>query len=1186
MAKPVFDSVAAQIMPALRTRDVLVAEIARVDTGRSADLARGSLAAIELAISQADADYNAGSYSAALSGFRRARGLVYRLLHPTFEVSQWLRDQTVAALPVGTAIESSLLAAGARLIATLRPEAVDVTGLPALAEGAVDDGLAAYATTGFRKQNAGDGLLESVAAQSLALMSDGKPELAVTAMREALDASPDASAHTIASTQLNLATALLQAGSTAAARTQAARAAEAFTGLEDQLGTAQAIHVQAVGASVAGDAAAAEKLFAASQKALGVPAETPAPGRTPRVGRVPLRNTVPDVGRVALSATTTAAPVLARAEAVGLDGWSSQVLDPILTQDARALTVRLPGRLEGWQVLPVPDTAARASTEAAWLVGVPTGRRIAELTVSASTPVTAADLRGQVYADRGTATRLRDLHLVAVDAASTSSYLPHLYSYSLPLRIGDALQAIGLYAQAEASYLECAQYSFLNESSEATAVWVRLASNALAWGDTLYKAVDLPGASAQYGKLVAADGTEPATSVLYSTASLAQPTAAARDVLAHLRERPMPPLQWQVAQHVLTALGYLGQITDGLDFYGLALSPIQTFEYLQDVARGFAQQSVQAEREYVNFRSRQQIEEGTRRDLETTGAMAWAEVDGRREQLLSSQADITAARAALDLAVRRRDDAQHQRDEYAASSWTQIWSQAASTAQGMGSNSWFNEISELADKLDRGESISGERGKLAAAYVLQAGRKNRLYELAKMDDNIRELTAAVPGAQAQVDSAEHRAAAAEIALQAALQRAQMADAALVAFDANEFTPAAWSAMADVMRDISRDYLRRAIRLAKLMERAYNFEHDSTLAVIKDDYGHAIAQAPGQDAVLLGGDGLLTDIDSFTYVAITTTVRKTSRLKDVVSVAAEFPAQFEQFRQTGVLSFETDVYEFDRLHPGFYQQRIEAVEIEFVGLVPAEGLNGTLTAGGVTRYRTRTGDVGERVHQVDTMALSAFVARNDLFLYQAPTGIRGLFQGLGVGSTWQLRLPRRSNDLDLRRIIDVHVVVYYTALYDVGLRATVLARPPRPGELSAVKDFNLRYDAPDAWYGFYRTSAVDFVLDAVRLPANQEQVTVNDVQLRVQPQDGVSAQGITLSVTPPGGAAASVTTDASGTADVSGEVPALAGTSPLGTWHIEMTGGPSVTDGGVVQPGRVVSMQLGLDYAFQLPVEEP
>src|SRR5262249_13744776 len=160
---------------------------------------------------------------------------------------------------------------------------------------------------------------------------------------------------------------------------------------------------------------------------------------------------------------------------------------------------------------------------------------------------------------------------------------------------------------------------------------------------------------------------------------------------------------------------------------------------------------------------------------------------------------------------------------------------------------------------------------------------------------------------------------------------------------------------------------------------------------------------GPDNRLMGGDMLLEDIDSFTYNAIAAKTRKSSRIKDVLSIAASFPAQFEEFRRTGVLSIETDLYEFDRLHPGFFGQRIEAVEVEIIGLLPETGLNGTLSAGGVTAFRKKDNTAGKRIHQLDTMALSHFVLRGDGFLYGADTGVRGLFQGLGVGTTWQLHL---------------------------------------------------------------------------------------------------------------------------------------------------------------------------------------
>ena len=388
-------------------------------------------------------------------------------------------------------------------------------------------------------------------------------------------------------------------------------------------------------------------------------------------------------------------------------------------------------------------------------------------------------------------------------------------------------------------------------------------------------------------------------------------------------------------------------------------------------------------------------------------------------------------------------------------------------------------------------------------------------------------------------------------------------------------------MATVMRDIAASYLFRAVRIAKLMERAYNFENDTDLKIIKNEYGFHVANpASGQDTTLLGGDGLLSDIELFTYNAITSKMRKNSRIKDVISVAESFPAQFEAFRNTGLLSIETDLYEFDRLHPGFYGQRLEAVEVELIGLVPEEGLNGTLTAGGVTSYRKKDDTAGKRMHQVDTMALSDFVLRNDIFVYTAETGVRGLFQGLGIGSTWQLHLPKRSNDFDFRRIFDVRLIFYYTAKFDTLLRTSVLAKPPRPGEMALLRTFGLRYDFPDIWFAFYRGGVAEFDVDAVRLPMNQQNFRVEAAHFRVVTKPGISNQAITLRVTGPNGAMGTLDTDANGV--VSSESSALAGlvgADPVGAWRIEVIGGAPLVDRSVLKFDRIYNIQFGLEYSF-------
>lgn len=1196
-----FSTTALGVGPVLRSREALLADAASAQVAASG-AARARIAEVELTIRDADDDQRRGAYDAALRGYQKAQGLVFRLLHPRFDLGQWLADTVRVALPTGQAVENGLLAVSSQLLGVLRPEALDVTTLPIAAAADLDPALVKFTRAGFHREVAADERLEVAGRQALALLADAKPHQAVPLLQAALaEADQGATPLARASSQLNLAVALLQTGATGEGRAQAAAAEESFSAAGDQAGVAQALHAQAVAAHAAGDEQAATDLFARAATALGPADEValnpqPLPPDPPpeRIGRgrrlgpiagrrlVPVRERVGDAhllanvlgaGGVANLAVEGAANAFALG---GLNARSPELTDAVRARDVGSLAVRIPGQVDGWQVLPAPDDVERTVAGAAWRVGVPVGTGLVDLAVKADAAPAVATLAAQIYARRPAA-GIDDLRLVSVDAASTSTYLTQLYSYALPVKIGDAQHELGLFEAAEGSYLRAAGYTYLNTTVEATALWIRLARNAVEWGNSLYQAEDAEGAKAQYGKLVGEDLSVPAGSALYDLDALATPAGEARELIGHLADRPLPPVQWEIGGWILSALSFLRQLADGLDYHGLLFSPIHTFEYLQSVARGYAQQAIAAEREYVNFRSRQQVEEATRRDLAATSALAHAEADGRREQYLASTADVTAARAARDLAVRRRDDAIRQRDAYAASSWTQIWSQAASTAQGMGSDSWFNEISELADKLDRGESIHGERGKLAAAYTLQAGRRNREYELAKMADTIAELQRSVPIAEAQLSSAQHAAEAAEIAWQAALQRAQLADAALQAFDRNEFTPQAWSSMADVMRDISRGYLWRAIRIAKLMERAFNFENDTSVTVVRAEYGYAVVNAGGSDAVLLGGDALLADVESFTYMAITNARRKRSRIKDAISLARDFPAQFQQFRQTGRLSFETDLYEFDRLHPGFHQQRVDAVEVEFVGLVPEEGLNGTLSAGGTTRFRTRDGEVGRRVHQIDTLALSDFQLRNDAFVYASDTGVRGLFQGIGLGGTWELVLPRRSNDFDFARIVDVRLVVYYTAAFDAGLRTAVLQRAPRPGELSAVRDFNLRYDAPDAWYGFYRNRATDFVLDAARLPANQQEFAVVSVQVRVQTRPGLDPNGIALEVAVPGRPAAALATDADGVADLTQAAPGVAGASPLGTWHLALADDTPVD--------QVVSIQLGLEYSFSYPDEE-
>jgi len=1131
------------ITPVMEFRPDLIAIIGAATGNTAQDKANAMLAKAKLRIRDGDEAYKSARYEAALAHYKAARGLLYAQVHPGFNVGGYAAA-TASLLPVSEALEKGMVQVGVQLLDAAQPSTKPAAFLNSVSAPALSDDLKLYSLSGYQATGS-EGVVDTLEL-SAGLLAEGRAAGAIELLETARRSPGRASAEAQAALALNLATAHVQAGDAAKGSEVAEEAAALFARARDKQGQAQALHVAAVGLADS-NARRADELFTEAATLIG-------DGSGIRVGGLEPRVAVPRSREVSQAIAEKRRDVLAVRSGTGAGGWTM-----------------------------IPRTEAIAQN---WTVGVGSAAGPVAFEVAPGKGPTAEMVVSKLYDVRVTAVNIADLIVNIADGASASLYVNHLYSFVLTMKIGDALHALGRYAQAEDSYKQAASYKYLNTAHEAPSVWLKLAANIMQWGDTLYRDEKIEAAKAQYEKFVTEDFNAPAASFLYKLDKLSGPAAIAKARLAALGTGT-PGSNSEIGYYVLTAASRMQAILDGLDFFGTLLSPIHTFEYLQGVARGFAQSAIQAEREFVNFTTQQEAETATRRELETMVAMAKAETAAKQEAVNAAKEDVDASEAALDLAVERRENAKRQRDDYAVASWTQIWASAAAQALGGGESAMFNIVVALADKLDNGETIHGAGPLLAAAQTYRSGRRTREYELAKMDDNIADLAGAVDIAQEMLNAAEARLRVAVIAAEASAERAAMAEESLDAFDSEMFTPEVWAKMAWVMRGISTAYLHDAIRLAKLMQRAFNFENDTNLSMIKNGYGHAMVNAStGGSTSLLGGDSLTRDIDAFTYQAITGRTRKNSRIKDTLSIARNFPAQFEEFLRTGVLELETDLYEFDRLHPGFHNQRIEAVEVEFAGLLPPEGINGMVRCGGVTSYRTRARGSNKRVHQVDTMALSDFTVRGDLFIYTPEVGLRGLFQGMGLATTWKLHLPRRSNDFDYARIFDINLVIYYTAQFDPLLRKTVLSSPVRPGELTELRNFDLRFDFPESWYTLYRDGAATFAFRRDRLPFNQQDFVTASANFRVVTKAGVPSAGIELKITAPGGASGSATTDANGT--VSTAAAALAGLasgSPVGDWKVEVVGGAPLADGGAIKFDRIHNIQMGLEYGFKFVAEE-
>ena len=815
-------------------------------------------------------------------------------------------------------------------------------------------------------------------------------------------------------------------------------------------------------------------------------------------------------------------------------------------------------------------------------VGTLIGDRVEVFTWAVGDAPPVARVRAALYADRVTRTDLREVIRFPVVPSDLALSLPHLYFYLIPLGLAESLHALGDHPAAEAEYLRAASYEFLNAAIEAPYVWTRLATLYLDWADSLYRDGDAAAALPLYERILTTDGAEPA-SALYTTPGLRPGADVARAVLADLAGADTLDVDQAIAAVVVEAHQQLTKISGGLDFWGFwgTTVPIWTFDYLQGVAVNFAQLAVGAERDVINFWDRAGQATLTRQQLVGAAASSAAEVQAADMQTRASQAELNAYQTGVVLATVRAQDAHDNAEEYERQSDLAISYSAASSQVSGGDDGDPAELNRLADRLLSGHSIRGSRGTISAAGQLAGAKANRKYEIDALRRQAVELDLARAQARAETVAAAARADASRAAATVARIRQQNAQQLLTAYDEQFFTADVWQRMGDTMYRLYQRYLAMALRAARLMQQAYNFETDQALRLIRSDY--ATDEVKG----LLGADALLADVQTFTYDLITSTAGKPQPVRQTVSLAERYPLAFEQLRRTGAMDFETRIDDFDALYPGTYAGRIDAVEVEVDGLVPPAGLSGTLTNSGISSYRVplaawadpATSGLKHRVQNRETLVLSDWTARQDTLLSGDDRRKLRVFEGAGLVSSWRLAFPPAVNDLDFGALLDVRLTFYYQARFDPDLADKVTAElATRPGFTSRQRAVPLRWLYPDAFFAFQDTGQLRFTLRRADFPANQTAPRLDSVGVLLATDGSVPAGGLHVGLTTPGKPRAVAVTDAAGAVD---SFAGLVGDTALGDYVIDLSAAddPVLAPGGTLELGPMVNVVLLFDYSF-------
>ncbi len=296
---------------------------------------------------------------------------------------------------------------------------------------------------------------------------------------------------------------------------------------------------------------------------------------------------------------------------------------------------------------------------------------------------------------------------------------------------------------------------------------------------------------------------------------------------------------------------------------------------------------------------------------------------------------------------------------------------------------------------------------------------------------------------------------------------------------NKFTNAELYGWMGSILERSYSYmLNLSTSVAKTAERQLFFERQEQAGpFIQDDYWvtsstSGFAGNTVDRRGLTGSARLLVDITRLDQYAFDSNKRKLQMTK-VISLAQNFPSEFQQFRETGVMYFQLTNKQFDYDFPGHYLRLISSVKTSVIGLIPVyDNIKATLTAESIS-YTVIGGTTFQRIPirrlELDSVALTSASNATGVFDLQPMQGeLLNPFEGMGVESRWEFKMPQFNNRMDLSNVADILISVDYTAFDSYAYRYQVLQE--LDNKLSFNKGFSFKNDFPDQWFDLAEVTA--------------------------------------------------------------------------------------------------------------------
>ena len=379
-------------------------------------------------------------------------------------------------------------------------------------------------------------------------------------------------------------------------------------------------------------------------------------------------------------------------------------------------------------------------------------------------------------------------------------------------------------------------------------------------------------------------------------------------------------------------------------------------------------------------------------------------------------------------------------------------------------------------------------------------------------------------------------------------------------------------MSGILEGVYSFFLQQATTTAQLATNQLAFERQEIPPpYIQSDYWEAPTEGFGSDSKspdrrgLTGSARLLQDIYQLDQYSFDTNQRKL-QLTKTISLAQMAPAEFQRFRENGVMTFDTPMEMFDRNFPGHYLRLIRQVRTSVIALIPPnQSIHATLSTTGTSRVV-----IGGEMFQIavvnhgpQSVAVSSPRDATGLFELQQQPDMLLPFEGLGVATNWEFRMPKAANLFDYRTIADVLITIDYTALnsFDYYQQIIQTLKPT----LSIERPFSFRHQFADQWYDLHNPDqtatpmTVRFKTVSDDFPPNLENLKIQQLVLYFARADGKSfevpvshlhlrEQGAPGAI---GGGASSTNGIISTLTGNAGSWTAMIGKAPFGEWELAL-----------------------------------